>query len=120
MRDQGSKIRLEVSDPAKSQGVVGQGRELAATDAIPASMSSNGKFSGALRFAGYVVKGPVVQRILIHLDRQSSPADFRLFGDRVVPFYNYLQAAFVLQEDGRIPARAVLRVTTLLEFDVSM
>lgn len=53
VRDQGSKIRLEVSDPAKSQGVVGQGRELAATDAIPASMSSNGKFSGALRFAGY-------------------------------------------------------------------
>src|SRR3954466_9743795 len=64
----------------------------------------------ALRFAGYVQKGPVVERILIHLDRQSSPSDFRLFGDRVVPFYNYLQAAFVLHEDNRIPARAVLRV----------
>ncbi|HTN88303.1 MAG TPA: hypothetical protein VL242_31700, partial [Sorangium sp.] len=64
----------------------------------------------AIRFASYVEKGPVVERILIHLDRQSSPSDFRIFGDRVVPFYNYLQAAFVLHEDGRIGAHAVLRV----------
>jgi len=64
----------------------------------------------AVRFAGYVEKGPVVERILIHLDRQSSPSDFRMYGPRVVPFYNYLQAAFVLHEDGRLPARAVLRV----------
>ncbi|WP_437490002.1 hypothetical protein [Sorangium sp. So ce1014] len=64
----------------------------------------------ATRFASYVEKGPVVERILIHLDRQSSPSDFRIFGDRVVPFYNYLQAAFVLHEDGRIAAHAVLRV----------
>jgi hypothetical protein len=64
----------------------------------------------ALRYAGYVEKGPVVERILIHLDRQSSPSDFRIFGDRVVPFYNYLQAALVLHDDGRIPAQAVLRV----------
>jgi hypothetical protein len=70
----------------------------------------------AQRFAGYVEKGAIVERILIHLDRQSSPADFRLFGDRVVPFYNYLQAAFVLHEDGRIPARAVLRVAQDLAF----
>src|ERR1700722_14508697 len=64
----------------------------------------------AVRFAGYVDKGPVVERILIHLDRQSSPSAFRLFGPRVVPFYNYLQAAFVLHEDGFIPAKSVLRV----------
>jgi hypothetical protein len=70
----------------------------------------------ARRFARYVDKGPVVERILIHLDRQSSPSDFRVFGDRVVPFYNYLQAAFVLYEDGRIPARAVLRVAQDLAF----
>jgi len=70
----------------------------------------------ALRFAGYVDKGRVVERILIHLDRQSSPSDFRVFGDRVVPFYNYLQAAFVLHEDGRLPARAVLRVAQNLAF----
>jgi hypothetical protein len=64
----------------------------------------------ALRFAKFVEKGPVVEYILIHLDRQSSPSDFRQFGPRVIPFYNYLQAAFVLHEAGRIPGRAVLRV----------
>jgi hypothetical protein len=70
----------------------------------------------ALRFAGYVEKGPVVERILIHLDRQSSPSEFRLYGDRVVPFYNYLQAAFVLYEDGRLPPRSVLMVAQYLTF----
>jgi hypothetical protein len=64
----------------------------------------------ALRFASYVAAGPVVERILIHLERQSSPAAFERYGSRVVPFYNYLQAAFVVHEDGRLPARAVLRV----------
>lgn len=64
----------------------------------------------AIRFASYVEKGPVVERILIHLERQSSPFEFRVYGPRVVPFYNYLQAAFVLHEDGRIPAVSVLRV----------
>ncbi len=63
-----------------------------------------------LRYARFVEKGPVVETILIHLDRQSSPSDFRQYGSRVVPFYNYLQAAFVLHEAGRIPGRAVLRV----------
>lgn len=64
----------------------------------------------AIRFASYVDKGPVVERILIHLERQSSPFEFRVYGSRVVPFYNYLQAAFVLHEDARIPAASVLRV----------
>ena len=63
-----------------------------------------------LRFTSYIVPGAVVERILIHLDRQSSPTDFEHFGPRVVPFFNYLQAAFVLYEDGRLTARAVLRV----------
>jgi hypothetical protein len=63
-----------------------------------------------LRFASYIEAGDIVQRILIHLERQSSPADFEQYGPRVVPFFNYLQAAFVLQEDGRLSARAVLRV----------
>lgn len=69
-----------------------------------------GTIADAVRYAGYVDKGPVVERILIHLDRQSSPTDFRLYGARVVPFFNYLQAAFVLHEDGRLPALSVLRV----------
>ena len=51
-----------------------------------------------------------VERILIHLERQTPPESFRVYGTRVVPFYNYLQAAFVVQEDGRLPPDAVLRV----------
>jgi hypothetical protein len=58
--------------------------------------------------------GDVVERILIHLERQTPPDDFRLYGLRVVPFYNYLQAAFVLQEDGRLGADGVLRVAVEL------
>lgn len=64
----------------------------------------------AKRYASNVEKGEVVERILIHLERQSSPAEFRGYGPRVVPFYNYLQAAFVLLEDGRLSPAAVLRV----------
>jgi hypothetical protein len=54
----------------------------------------------------------VVERILIHLERQTPPSDFHVYGRRVVPFYNYLQAAFVVHEDGRLPADGVLRVAT--------
>ena len=53
---------------------------------------------------------PVVERILIHLERQTPPGDFGVYGPRVVPFYNYLQAAFVVFEAGRLPAEGVLRV----------
>jgi hypothetical protein len=58
--------------------------------------------------------GTAVGRILIHLDRQSPPSTFDAYGPRVVPFYNYLQAAFVLAEDGRISGRAVLEVASVL------
>lgn len=51
-----------------------------------------------------------VERILIHLEGQTPPDVFRVYGVRVVPFYNYLQAAFVVHEDGRVPAEGVLRV----------
>ena len=62
-----------------------------------------------------LVKGAeVVERILIHLEQQSAPRDFQVYGPRVVPFYNYLQAAFVVHEDGRLPAEGVLRVAVEL------
>lgn len=63
-----------------------------------------------------LVKGqtPVVERILIHLEQQTPPGDFAIYGPRVVPFYNYLQCAFVVYEDGRLPAQGVLRVATEL------
>jgi hypothetical protein len=55
-----------------------------------------------------------VERILIHLERQTPPDDFRTYGLRVVPFYNYLQAAFVLHEDDRLAPGGVLRVAVEL------
>jgi hypothetical protein len=58
--------------------------------------------------------GETVERILIHLDRQSPPSHFHAYGPRVVPFYNYLQAAFVLAEDARLDGRAVLEVAGIL------
>jgi hypothetical protein len=88
--------------------------ELAAV--MRAGKAYDDTIADALRYASKVEKGPVVERILIHLDRQSSPSDFRPYGDVVVPFYNYLQAAFVLHEDGRIPARAVLKIAQDLAF----
>jgi hypothetical protein len=63
-----------------------------------------------MRYAHLVDHADVVERILIHLERQTLPADFHAYGARVVPFYNYLQAAFVLHEDGRISPEGVLRV----------
>lgn len=51
-----------------------------------------------------------VARILIHLDQQTPPDVFAAYGRRVVPFYNYLQAAFLCQEDGTLAPRSVLRV----------
>src|SRR4051812_14322386 len=71
----------------------------------------------ALRYARLVEKTDAVDRILIHLDRQSPPSDFAPYGRRVVPFYNYLQAAFVLGEDGRLPPAAVVRVAIDLAID---
>lgn len=65
---------------------------------------------GTLGAARKIAHEPAVERILIHLERQTPPSEFDLYGPRVVPFYNYLQAAFVVHEDGRVPAEGVLRV----------
>ncbi len=49
-------------------------------------------------------------RILIHLDRQTPPSHFQRYQPRLVPFYNYQQAAYVLVEDGTLDAEGALRV----------
>lgn len=64
--------------------------------------------------ASGLVAEEAVERILIHLESQTPPEDFRSYAPRAVPFYNYLQAAFVMHEDGHIPAEAVLRVAVEL------
>jgi hypothetical protein len=55
-------------------------------------------------------KGEVVQRVIIHLDRKSPTMGFRRFGPRLVPVYNYFQAALVLYADGVLDARQVVFV----------
>jgi hypothetical protein len=68
----------------------------------------------AMETARTVERADAVERILIHLERQTPPDDFLRYGPRVVPFYNYLQAAFVLFEDGRLAPDSVLRVAVEL------
>jgi hypothetical protein len=89
------------------EGIV-DSRELA--DVMEAGECYEDDIEETLRYASYIQPGRVVERILIHLERQTSPKDFEHFGPRVVPFYNYLQAAFVLFEDGRLSARSVMKV----------
>jgi hypothetical protein len=57
-----------------------------------------------------VAPGDVVQRIFIHLERRSPPVRFTPYGRRLVPIYNYFQAALVLFADGILPPMSVLKV----------
>jgi hypothetical protein len=66
--------------------------------------------ASAMQSARMIERGDIVERILIHLERQTPPDEFRAYGARAVPFYNYLQAALVVYEDARLSAEAVLRV----------
>ncbi|HJZ84794.1 MAG TPA: phosphatase domain-containing protein [Polyangia bacterium] len=52
----------------------------------------------------------VVRRIFIILDKRSPPARFDRYGARVVPIYNYFQAAAVLYQDRVLDAPALVRV----------
>ncbi len=63
-----------------------------------------------LDLARRVPKGPAVQRMFIHLDRRSPPLGFRRFGPRLVPVFNYFQAALVLYQDKVLSARQVIFV----------
>lgn len=65
----------------------------------------------------------IVERIVIHLDRRTATARFDRFGPRLIPVYNYFQAALVLYADGRLDAAGVLRVAREMlasgEYEVS-
>jgi phosphoserine phosphatase len=63
-----------------------------------------------LDLAARVPKANAVQRMFIHLDRRSPPLGFRRFGPRLVPVFNYFQAALVLYQDGVLTARQVIFV----------
>jgi hypothetical protein len=79
-------------------------RILAATRAYPDDALRT------LELARVVPKGQVVKRMFIHLDRKSPPHGFRRYGRRLVPIFNYFQAAMVLYGDGILSARQVLFV----------
>ncbi|HWO26338.1 MAG TPA: hypothetical protein VNO30_46740 [Kofleriaceae bacterium] len=63
-----------------------------------------------LALARDVPKADAVRRMFIHLDRRSPPLGFRRFGPRLVPVFNYFQAALVLYEDRVLSARQVIFV----------
>jgi hypothetical protein len=79
-------------------------RILAAARAYPDEIAR------CLDLARRVPKGEIVRRILIHLDRRSPPLGFRRFGRRLVPVYNYFQAALILYADQVLSARQVMFV----------
>ncbi len=57
-----------------------------------------------------VTQADPVTRIFIHLDRLTPPAFFNRYGPRVVPIFNYFQAALVLLADGHLTAPQVVKV----------
>ncbi|MEO8701426.1 MAG: phosphatase domain-containing protein, partial [Kofleriaceae bacterium] len=63
-----------------------------------------------LELARRVPKHAAVNRMFIHLDRKSPPLGFHRFGARLVPVYNYFQAAMVLYQDKVLSARQVIFV----------
>jgi hypothetical protein len=63
-----------------------------------------------LDLARRVPKQDAVRRLFIHLDRRSPSLGFRRFGPRLVPVFNYFQAALVLYEDRVLSARQVIFV----------
>ena len=57
-----------------------------------------------------VARADPVRRIFIMLDRLTPPAYFSRYGPRVVPVFNYFQAALVLLGDGLLTPAQVVRV----------
>lgn len=57
-----------------------------------------------------IPQGDPVRRIFINLDRLTPPAYFTRYGPRVVPIFNYFQAALVLMAEGHLGAPGVLKV----------
>jgi len=77
---------------------------------LVASRAYEDDVARCLELARRVPKAPVVRRMFIHLDRRSPPMGFRRFGPRLVPVFNYFQAALVLYADKVLTARQVIFV----------
>ena len=77
---------------------------------LDAGDAYSGTIKVCKRALAQIPRAPVVDRILIHLDGQTPPSRFRLYGSRLIPFYNYFQAACVLLERSALSPEAVLRI----------
>ena len=64
----------------------------------------------AVELAGSVPRSDGIRRIYINLERRTPPTNFHAFGPRLVPTFNYLQAAACLFEDGYLTLPAVAAV----------
>lgn len=77
---------------------------------LAAARAYDDQIAETVELARRVGRASAVRRILIHLDRRSPTAQFARYGRRLVPIYNYFQAALVLYADGVLTARQVLFV----------
>ena len=95
-------------------------------DTLLAVMEKAGAYrdsiADVMRMARMLDRTDPVRRIFIHLDRKSDPGFFVRYGPRVVPIYNYFQAALVLVRDGVLPPESAVRQGAVLtiehDFDV--
>jgi hypothetical protein len=77
---------------------------------LTASRAYDDDAARILDLARRVPKHDAVNRLFIHLDRRSAPVGFRHYGPRLVPVFNYFQAALVLYADHILSARQVIFV----------
>jgi hypothetical protein len=77
---------------------------------LTASRAYDDDAQRVLDLARRVPQHDAVNRMFIHLDRRSAPVRFRHYGSRLVPVFNYFQAALVLYADGILSARQILFV----------
>ena len=80
------------------------------TRVLEAARAYDDQAERTLALAERVRRGDAVRRVLIHLDRRSPTAGFAHFGARLVPIYNYFQAALVLYADKVVSAQQLLFV----------
>jgi hypothetical protein len=64
----------------------------------------------AVTLADSLPRGEAMSRIFIHLDRRSPPSRFDRYGAKLIPVFNYFQAAMVLYQDEQLTAPSVVRV----------
>jgi len=90
---------------------------------LEAARAYDDEIERTVRLARRIEPSDSVKRILIHLDQRSATAGFAKYGRRLVPIFNYFQAALLLYADGVLDARQVLFVALEMlespEYDLS-